>query len=115
MQVGGNNLPVCQNTYLIVLLIINNIVNIIETMPSPKAEKITISSEIQNILTTIVNCTKNPYRLVRRAKIILELAHGITISQISQKGDLSRSRIIQRGKTNGKRIILFYNKVNKKI
>lgn len=93
MQVGGNNFPVCQNTYFIVLLIINNIVNIIETMPSPKAEKITISSEIQNILTTIVNCTKNPYRLVRRAKIILELAHGITISQISQKWDLSRSRI----------------------
>jgi hypothetical protein len=83
VQVGGNNFSVCQNTYFIVLLIINNLVNIIETMPSPKAEKITISSESQNILTTIVNCTKNPYRLVRRAKIILELAHGITISQIN--------------------------------
>ena len=62
-------------------------------MPSPKAEEITISSEIKNILNTIANCTKNPYRLVRRAKIILEVAKRLKMSQISEKWDLSRSRV----------------------
>lgn len=93
MQVGGNNLSVDQNDDFIVLLIRNNIINIIKIMPTPRSEKIIMSSHIENILKTIVNCTKNSYRLVRRAKIILELANGITISHISQKWDLSRSQI----------------------
>lgn len=64
-------------------------------MPSPKAENITICSEIKNILISIANCTQNSYRLVRRAKIILESSQGCQISKISEKWDLSRSRVRQ--------------------
>ena len=63
-------------------------------MSSLTTNKIILSSEIENILNRIVNCTKNSYQLVRRAKIILEAANGFTNSYISRKWDFSRSRVI---------------------
>ncbi len=41
-------------------------------MPSPNPEKVTLSIKIKQLLRQIANCTTNAYRLVRRAKIILE-------------------------------------------
>lgn len=63
-------------------------------MPSPKANKINLSPQIKDILNGIVNCTQNSYQLVRRAKIILEAALGLTNTVIAHKWDFSRSRVI---------------------
>jgi putative transposase len=62
-------------------------------MPSPFPEKVTLSIKIKNILRQIANCTSNPYRLVRRAKIILEAANGANNTIIADKFDLSRSQV----------------------
>ena len=62
-------------------------------MPCPKAEKIIISIQIEDLLKTIAGCTKNSYRLVRRAKIILEAAKGSNNSTIARKWDLSRCQV----------------------
>ena len=62
-------------------------------MPSPFPETITLSIKIQNLLRQIANCTTNPYRLVRRAKIILEAANGANNTKIAHKFDLSRCQV----------------------
>ena len=62
-------------------------------MPTPFPETITLSIKIQNILKQITNCTVNPYRLVRRAKIILEAANGVNNTIIAHKYDLSRCQV----------------------
>ena len=62
-------------------------------MPSPFPEKVTLSIKIKNLLRQIANCTTNPYRLVRRAKIILEAANGANNTIIADKLDLSRSQV----------------------
>ena len=62
-------------------------------MPSPFPEKVTLSIKIKQLLRQIANCTTNPYRLVRRAKIILEAANGANNTIIADKLDLSRSQI----------------------
>ena len=62
-------------------------------MPTPLPETITLSIKIQNILRQITNCTTNPYRLVRRAKIILEAANGANNTIIAHKYDLSRCQV----------------------
>lgn len=61
--------------------------------PSPFPEKVTLSIKIQNLLRQIANGTSNPYRLVRRAKIILEAANGANNTIIADKFDLSRSQV----------------------
>ena len=62
-------------------------------MPTPLPETITLSIKIPNILRQITNRTTNPYRLVRRAKIILEAANGANNTIIAHKYDLSRSQV----------------------
>lgn len=62
-------------------------------MPSPFPEKVTLSIKTKNLLRKIANQTSNPYRLVRRAKIILEAAHGANNTIIADKFDLSRSQV----------------------
>ena len=62
-------------------------------MPIPVPEKITISTQIHQILKQIANCTTNSYRLVRRAKIVLEASNGANNTIIAHKFDLSRSQV----------------------
>ena len=62
-------------------------------MPTPFPEKVTLSIQIKNLLRQIANCTTNPYRLVRRAKIILEAANGANNTIIAHKFDLSRCQV----------------------
>ncbi len=62
-------------------------------MPTPFPEKVTLSIQIKNLLRQIANCTTNSYRLVRRAKIILEAANGINNTIIAHKFDLSRCQV----------------------
>ena len=62
-------------------------------MPSPFPEKVTLSIKIKNLLRQIANCTSNSYRLVRRAKIILEAANGANNTIIADKFDFSRSQV----------------------
>jgi putative transposase len=49
-------------------------------MPSPQAEKIILSDRQQALLKQIVRRTTNPYRLVRRAQLILWAAAGLSNS-----------------------------------
>ncbi len=51
---------------------------------------VTVPHEYENCYT---NCTTNSYRLVRRAKIILEAANGVNHTIIAHKYDLSRCQI----------------------
>lgn len=62
-------------------------------MPSPFPKKVTLSVKIKQLLRQIANCTTNPYRLVRRAKIILEAANGSNNTIIAEQFDLSRSQV----------------------
>jgi putative transposase len=52
-------------------------------MPTPKASVIILSPAQRDCLEHLVRQTTNPYRLVRRAQIILAAAQGKTNSQIS--------------------------------
>ena len=45
------------------------------------------------MLEQIVRHTTNPYRLVRRAQLILAAARGISNSQISQQWELDRAQV----------------------
>jgi hypothetical protein len=51
-------------------------------MPTPKASVIILSPAQRDCLEQLVRQTTNPYRLVRRAQIILAAAHGKTNCQI---------------------------------
>ena len=62
-------------------------------MPNPQASAIAISSRQKNILEQIAHRTTNPYRLVRRAKLILWAAEGVNNSKISQKLQLHRNQV----------------------
>lgn len=62
-------------------------------MPTPYPQKITLSTEIDKHLKKIASSTTQSYRIVRRAKIILEASRGRNNSFLAEKYDLSRSRV----------------------
>jgi putative transposase len=62
-------------------------------MPSPEAQVITLSKPQQNILAQIVRRTTHPYRLVRRARLILLAAQGVSNTAMSQPLDLHRAQV----------------------
>jgi hypothetical protein len=62
-------------------------------MPSPQAEKILLSDRQQALLKQIVRRTTNPYRLVRRAQLILWAAAGVSNSQLTTELKLDRGQV----------------------
>ncbi len=62
-------------------------------MPNPQASASAISSRQKNILEQITRRTTNPYRLVRRAQLILLAAEGVNNSKISQQLQLHRNQV----------------------
>ena len=62
-------------------------------MPNPQAIAIAISSRQKNILEQITRRTTNPYRLVRRAQLILLAGEGVNNSKISQQLQLQRNQV----------------------
>ena len=62
-------------------------------MPINKAKPINLSSRQETLLQQIVRGTTNPYRLVRRAKLILAAASGESNSSISRRLELDREQV----------------------
>jgi putative transposase len=62
-------------------------------MPIPKALPINLSSRQEKLLQQIVRETMNPYRLVRRAKLILAAASQESNSSISRRLELDREQV----------------------
>ena len=62
-------------------------------MPTIKALPIKLSSRQEILLQQIVRGTTNPYRLVRRAKLILGAASGESNSAISRRLELDREQV----------------------
>jgi putative transposase len=62
-------------------------------MPTPKAASICLSQKQQILLHQIVRRTTNPHRLVRRAKLILAAASGVSNAQISLQLQLDRGQV----------------------
>lgn len=62
-------------------------------MPTPHARPITLSDRQQSILQQIARRSTNPYRLVRRAQLILFASIGVSNTEIGQQLQLSRSRV----------------------
>jgi hypothetical protein len=54
-------------------------------MPTPKAQQLTLSTRQQALLEQIASRTTNSYKLVTRAKLILEAARGVNNTAISQQ------------------------------
>jgi hypothetical protein len=65
----------------------------LEFMPSPQTETIILSLRQQTLLKQIVRRTTNPYRLVRRAQLILLAAAGVSNSQLSRELQLERGQV----------------------
>lgn len=64
-------------------------------MPSPQALPIRVSQRQKNLLLQIVRRTTNPHRLVRRAKLILAAASGVSNAQITLELELERGQVRQ--------------------
>ena len=62
-------------------------------MPMTKALPIKLSGRTEQLLQQIVRGTTNPYRLVRRAKLILGAASGESNSSISRRLELDREQV----------------------
>ncbi len=62
-------------------------------MPINQAKPINLSSRQETLLQQIVRGTTNPYRLVRRAKLILAAASGENNSSISCRLELDREQV----------------------
>ncbi len=62
-------------------------------MPTPKAMPIRLSSRQQTILDALTRQTTNPYRLVRRAQLILGAAKGKKNTELSAQLELSRNQV----------------------
>jgi hypothetical protein len=62
-------------------------------MPSPQAEKIILSDRQQTLLKQIVRRTTNPYRLVRRAQLLLLAATGASNNQLTKELQLERGQV----------------------
>lgn len=67
-------------------------------MPINKALPIILSSRQERLLQQIVRGTSNPYRLVRRAKLVLAAASGESNSGISRRLELDKlaSKLVER-------------------
>lgn len=72
---------------------VRRIVPIEPVMPTPKASVIVLSPMQQQVLEQIVRQTTNPYRLVRRAQLVLLAAGGSTNSKIAQQLKLDRGQV----------------------
>lgn len=64
-----------------------------EPMPINQAKPINLSARQETLLQQIVRGTTNPYRLVRRAKLILAAASGESNSSISRRLELDREQV----------------------
>ncbi|MEO1402950.1 MAG: helix-turn-helix domain-containing protein [Cyanobacteria bacterium J06635_1] len=62
-------------------------------MPTPKAPPIYLSEQQHQCLSQIARQTTHPYRLVRRANIILLAASGESNSRISRQWQLDRNQV----------------------
>ena len=62
-------------------------------MNSPQAQAIRLSQRQQAALKQIVRRTTNPYRLVRRAQLILRAAAGASNSQLTRELKLERTQV----------------------
>jgi transposase len=62
-------------------------------MPTPHAQPIFLSLRQKAILEQIVRQTTHPYRLVRRAQLILGAARGENNRALSTQRDLSRNQV----------------------
>ncbi len=62
-------------------------------MPNPQAKASAISEGQKKILEQIARRTTNPYRLVRRAQLILRAAEGANNSQISRQLQLHWNQV----------------------
>jgi putative transposase len=62
-------------------------------MPTPQATVICLSSRQQQILEQITRQTTTPYRLVRRAQLILGAAQGKRNTELSAHLTLSRNQV----------------------
>lgn len=62
-------------------------------MPINKALPINLSSRQERLLQQIVRGTTNPYRLVRRAKLVLAASSGESNSGISRRLELDREQV----------------------
>jgi hypothetical protein len=62
-------------------------------MSIPQAEKIILSHRQQTLLKQIVRRTTNPYRLVRRAQLILLAAAGVSNTQLNRELQLERGQV----------------------
>ncbi|HEY9612344.1 helix-turn-helix domain-containing protein, partial [Allocoleopsis sp.] len=62
-------------------------------MNSPQAQGIMLSERQQAALKQIVRRTTNPYRLVRRAQLILRAAAGASNSQLTRELKLERTQV----------------------
>ena len=62
-------------------------------MSTPQAEKIILSHRQQTLLKQIVRRTTNPYRLVRRAQLILLAAAGVSNTQLNRDLQLERGQV----------------------
>jgi putative transposase len=62
-------------------------------MPMTKALPINLSCREEKLLQQIVRGTTNPYRLVRRAKLILAAASEESNSSISRRLELDREQV----------------------
>jgi len=62
-------------------------------MPMTKALPIKLSGRTEQLLQQIVRGTTNPYRLVRRAKLILGAASGESNRSISRRLELDREQV----------------------
>ena len=64
-------------------------------MPTPQALQIRLSQRQKNLLLKIVRRTTNSHRFVRRAKLILAAASGVSNAQISLQLELERGQVRQ--------------------
>lgn len=62
-------------------------------MPIPHAQAISLSLRQRRILEQIVRQTTNPYRLVRRAQLVLGAAAGVSNSALSAQLSMSRNQV----------------------
>jgi len=62
-------------------------------MPTPYAQPIVLSLRQKTILEQISRQTTNPYRLVRRVRLVLGAAKGESNSALSQQLSLSRNQV----------------------
>ena len=62
-------------------------------MPQPTARVIELSEKQRHLLEEIIRTHTNPYRLVRRAQVILYAASSMTNTEISLLLRLTRNRV----------------------